>query len=571
MKRKNNKTKDFLQNDDPNYIKFQQRRAQLCDLIRDVYSGANSNLPVGEVHKKYRQMLDCLVNKNPYFDRYEYLKVYPSARLGGDTLGEYDPKLNYIEISQRLLYETLISGEKPLAELFNTIGHEMGHELQKKEIDKIVNFENVDKNLSDDTKSKIQTFIDDFNSAIVDEYAIRILTAMLEQRLGKKIEHFTGQDEQRKMDMCKEFALLLYFQTEHERDARKIGYEFANFMIDSLSKEEHLEKHIREDLVAQKTYLSSEKSKEDSKEKLRNPFHEIIDEAIENMTAEEFVEVVRDIEKLVRPDSLFDVFEVDQKALKEISHKARLAIEYLNFEICRGKSADAVMDYIMDSCVAGCSESISRLISALKEKKDFTKEKLKQLKVNVADLLTDRDLPIDVHSADYTGLFDDNEKCAIFSYLINEEKDMQAFAFYGRNFLFHNGIAKNEMLAKKVIQRFKNFVERCKRSGKVSSAEKDEMYRGTFIFNDETNQQLIENLNNEIKRLIKEKKISYMTDEEEREYLKAKYGETFADDIYEKKQRDHEMFESYLRDYRKKRREETISSGRLLGEEKQPS
>ncbi len=597
--RKNNKTKDFLQNDDPNFIIFNRNRAQLCDLIRDVYSGVNSNLSSEELYKKYQQMLNYIVNRNPFFDRYERLKVAPvfnlnhSKKFGAETFGIYDRDEDLIVVSSKLLYDTLVSREKPLAQLFYTIGHEMGHESQKKEIDKIDNFENVDKNLSDDQKAKIQKLVDDFYAVEVDEYTIRILTEMLEQRLGKKIENFTGQDEQRKIGMCTNFAYLLYFQAEHERDARKIGYDFANFMIDRLCEVEHLEKYIREDLLTQKAYLSREQSDDNYIENMANPFYKKLDEVFENMTVEEFGKLVHDMEHMLDTGNLnikgIWIDDDDKKSLiEELRMKVVSAIEYLNFEICRGKSADAVMDYIMDSCVAGCAENIPYLISALKEKKDFTKEKQKQLKINVADLLTDRDLLLGLYEADYRGLFDDKERRAILQYFLKEKKDVQAFAFYRWNVGNVDGqlrvkrkwfkkdfeLEPVDLFAEEIIDRYRNFANNCKKLGKISNYEFGYVSNAfAGVFTNKINKKKVEEIEEELIQLLDDEKIVYMTDEEENEYLKAKYEEVLANDMIARKIKEMpdkiKYREELIKKHRKTRgyeQEEGYSSGGLLGE-----
>ena len=560
-------------------------------MLKDVYSGTLIK-PGDDIGNKFKEILNTLVNENPYANIPQKIIVEPNSSLdysenGYKENGRYFPASNIMEISWNLLHETLVARSKPIIELFSTLGHETEHASQELLYKHLRNLKNTN-SLSDKDKLKYQLLMDDYGAKKLDKNSVAILIELIEGGLGKKINGISDQNKEQRKQIYEELAYNLYFRNEHERDARQKGYDYANYMIDSLCSNPNLDKSIKVDLMRQKMHLKIEKDKDGEENKQFETLRKVIDDALEDMDIVDFAKFVKETKDAISEIEPYreDEGKYDKKGY--VQSKLNDAMDFLVSEICRGKSADQVMDYVLKTCSAGYKEIIPEMLKLLNGKIDFLEEKQKELKSKIVDILMQNDVVPDVYGADYSALYDLEEKKIIFLQLLSQNQEVKAFEFYGRNFVVENTHSKTSViLENEIIESLKKYLEETKSTGKISPYEHKVIFSQSVLrmSKDEADKPVIVQLDEEMAQLIKDKKVKYMTMREEYDYMKEKYGEVFAkfakEDLIKGSKRFEFVMEIYKQEEARKQQkkaeeqqkkaEEMFASGRILTDGVEPT
>lgn len=234
------------------------------------------------------EFIRMTLNSNPYFELDDKRKVGVNfCNLPENNWANYDNFSQQINISNSLL-NNIIEGKMNLNDLFNVIGHEFRHHLQKS-----LKEDEINKIKDEKTKNYLLDIIKDRGDKISKEEILFNLTIGKSYFEDDIYQRFDKLNDIEKKEFVDNLIHSHYLKKKNEEDARKGGEFFAAGMFENIITDEMADKYLKEYINDQSKDDKWIKTNKESKEEYK--LYEEYLKSLENISLDNLEDIQKDL------------------------------------------------------------------------------------------------------------------------------------------------------------------------------------------------------------------------------------------------------------------------------------
>lgn len=537
---KKNKTKETIIPEED----LLRRRAILADALYDV----SFNTTEKSRSVNILEFLKLVINENPYVSESPGTRVVSVDKNDSESeferSGVHFKNYNIIGIATDKLYNYIKSG-KGIAELLVILGHEVSHEYQSRYERGIKNerFKDID-------IDAISKFVHDQNEEYLSSGSVYALFEMLGNKLGDNYEKFKQLPQENKMSLCKKIALSHYVSMASERQAQEHGYQFSEHILSCFIEDDMVDKSLKPWLKEELKNIQ-EKKKFD---KLVNAHSDEdllkMSETIKTIPVAEICEMIKHLRKISLSVDI-EGNEKTESALKEIYKINEAVSAFLTSKMSEGIGKEDIEYLIYSFAFDGLSSETKRFYESYKGRSDVSKKEIKIIDENIKDTFIEGDLPLEAYSQSLE-FMDDKYFFEIVNALLDNKKIIAAVEMFQKRSIYNIIKPCEEMqtLNDRIIKEIDAVIESVKNGEKLSRAEFMSLTNALIYFRGEEYQKTHE----EMMHYAFRDGADFMTDEEEIEFIRNKYGDNIAEFVNEENNERKRRDEQFHRRFEEARR-----------------